>query len=402
VEGGGAGTVINDEGLLTVAAGENALNLIVRATSTVDPTRSGTAAVTVIAVTGVTVNPDAISVVKGQTQTFAATVQGTNNPAQTVTWSVEGGGAGTVINDEGLLTVAAGESALNLTVRATSTVDPGKSGTAAVKVMSVTGVTVSPAAASVAKGQTQPFTALVEGTNNPAQTVTWSVEGGGTGTTINNEGFLTVAIGESALNLIVRATSTVDPTKSGTAAVTVIAVTGVTVSPAAASVAKGQSFTFTATVQGNNNPAQTVTWSVEGGGTGTVISGNGTLTIAAGEGATSLTVRATSTIDTTKSGAAAVTIKGEGSIILVYPTDAASGELGELSSPITVTAAGPVSLTTNREFDTYRWLVDGFVKGKGRTFTLNAGGYSPGAHQLSLEVSLNGIPYSKSGAFTVQ
>jgi hypothetical protein len=46
--------------------------------------------------------------------------------------------------------------------------------------------------------------------------------------------------------------------------------------------------------------------------------------------------------------------------------------------------------------------VDGFVKGNAGTFTLNAGDYSSGRHQLGLEVTLNGAVYSKSGVFTVQ
>jgi hypothetical protein len=60
-------------------------------------------------------------------------------------------------------------------------------------------VSVSPSTASVAKGGTQQFTATVTGTNSPAQTVTWSVSGGGTGTAISSAaGVLSVAASESA------------------------------------------------------------------------------------------------------------------------------------------------------------------------------------------------------------
>jgi hypothetical protein len=87
-------------------------------------------------VTGVRVSPGSTNVVKGGTAAFTATVQGTNNPAQTVTWSVSGGGAATAISAAGVLTVAAGETTgAVLTVRAASTVDAGKSGTAAVTVV---------------------------------------------------------------------------------------------------------------------------------------------------------------------------------------------------------------------------------------------------------------------------
>ncbi|GHV24666.1 hypothetical protein FACS1894176_01480 [Bacteroidia bacterium] len=85
----------------------------------------------------------------------------------------------------------------------------------------VTNVTVSPASASVEKGQTKQFTAEVTGTNNPATTVNWTVEGA-TDSNISTSGLLSVGSNETAPTLTVRATSTVDPSKSGTASVTVI------------------------------------------------------------------------------------------------------------------------------------------------------------------------------------
>ncbi|MDR3338388.1 MAG: Ig-like domain-containing protein, partial [Treponema sp.] len=103
-------------------------------------------------------------------------------------------------------------------------------------------------------------------------------------------------------------------------------VTSVTVSPSPASVAKGANQTFSATVQGTNSPAQTVNWTVSGGGTGTSITTGGVLTVATSESATSLTVEATSTVDTAKSGTAAVTVtssSGGGTLtVLNYPSSA--------------------------------------------------------------------------------
>jgi hypothetical protein len=95
-------------------------------------------------------------------------------------------------------------------------------------------------------------------------------------------------------------------------AATTPTVTSVTVSPATANVAKGGTHQFTATVTGDNSPAQTVTWTVTGGGAGTTISTSGLLTVAAAETATTLTVTATSTVDTSKSGTATVTVTGGG------------------------------------------------------------------------------------------
>ncbi|MCL2796525.1 MAG: InlB B-repeat-containing protein [Firmicutes bacterium] len=274
-------------------------------------------------VTSVTVAPAAIGVQKGTTRAFTATVAGTTNPAQTVTWSVSGGAsASTAITSDGVLTVGADETAATLTVTATSTADTSKSGTAAVTVSDVpvaevTSVTVSPGTASVGKGGNQTFTAVVAGTLEPAQDVTWAVSGNSSASTvISTDGVLTVGADETAATLTVTATSMADSSKSGTATVTVTGeppvtptVTSVTVTPAPANVEKGKTQAFTAAVAGANNPAQTVTWAVSGNlSASTVISNVGVLTVGADETAATLTVTATSTVDGTKSGSATVTV----------------------------------------------------------------------------------------------
>jgi formylglycine-generating enzyme required for sulfatase activity len=291
-----------------------ALAVILTFTACDNPSGGGGSTPGGTVITGVTVNPGTVNVAKGGTQTFTATVAGTGNPVQTVTWTLSGGGEGTTISAAGVLSVAANETAASLIVTATSTVDTTKSGTATVSVRdaaTISDVTVSPGTANVTKGGTAAFTATVTGTGNPAQTVTWTLSGGGPGTTISPAGVLVVAVNETASSLTLTAVSTVDTSKSGTAVATVsgaATVSGVTVSPGTASVAKGGTQTFTAVVTGTGSPAQTVTWTLSGGGTGTAISAVGVLTIAANETAASLTVTATSTVDTSKSGTAAVTV----------------------------------------------------------------------------------------------
>jgi formylglycine-generating enzyme required for sulfatase activity len=130
-----AGTYIDASGFLTVAGNETAQNLTVFATSTTTG-QYGTAIVTVGATeNGITVSPDEVTVAKGGTQQFSATLTGTTTPADVI-WSVEGTErAGTYIDASGLLTVAGDETAGSLTVQAVSTADPGKYGTAAVTVL---------------------------------------------------------------------------------------------------------------------------------------------------------------------------------------------------------------------------------------------------------------------------
>ena len=86
----------------------------------------------------------------------------------------------------------------------------------------VTSVTVSPATASVEKGATKQFAAMVNGENITDHSVTWSVDGAvSEATEIDETGLLTVAEDETAEQLTVVATSDQDPKVSGSAAVTV-------------------------------------------------------------------------------------------------------------------------------------------------------------------------------------
>jgi uncharacterized repeat protein (TIGR02543 family) len=88
-------------------------------------------------VTDVTVSPSTVSIDKGDSQTFTATLTGSKleEADRTVTWTVTGGTkAGTAINAEGELTIAEDETAETLTVTATSVLDDSKSGTASVTV----------------------------------------------------------------------------------------------------------------------------------------------------------------------------------------------------------------------------------------------------------------------------
>ncbi len=73
-------------------------------------------------------------------------------------------------------------------------------------------VEVTPNPVTKYKGETQQFTAVVKGNNNPPQTVDWSVEGKKSANTyISSNGLLTIGEDEESETLIVRATSTYRP-----------------------------------------------------------------------------------------------------------------------------------------------------------------------------------------------
>jgi M6 family metalloprotease-like protein len=100
----------------------------------------GTPTSTTPAVASVTVSPASVTLSLGATETFTATVTGTNSPLQSVIWSIEEIGikvaSGTSIDPStGVLTIASNQMAGTLAVRATSAFDPSKSGIAMVSVV---------------------------------------------------------------------------------------------------------------------------------------------------------------------------------------------------------------------------------------------------------------------------
>ncbi|MCL2599746.1 MAG: hypothetical protein FWD88_00990, partial [Treponema sp.] len=89
-------------------------------------------------------------------------------------------------------------------------------------------------------------------------------------------------------------------------------VTGIIIGPTNASVARGGTGNFSATVEGNDNPPQYVGWGiVENWGEvnrGTFINSNGVLTVAGNETRETITIRAISTFDMTISETATIAV----------------------------------------------------------------------------------------------
>ena len=101
-------------------------------------------------------------------------------------------------------------------------------------------------------------------------------------------------------------------TKTASQAITVKAkatVDEVKIDPSEISLEQGSSRTFGVAVLGTGDPSQEVTWSVQGNESdSTSIDENGKLTIGEDESAKTLTVKATSTVDSSKSASATVTV----------------------------------------------------------------------------------------------
>lgn len=85
----------------------------------------------------------------------------------------------------------------------------------------ITSIAISPNTATVVKGNSVKFTAVIQSTGFADSSVKWGVSGDGTNAVISADGTLTVSTAETETELTVTATSIFDPTKSATAAVTV-------------------------------------------------------------------------------------------------------------------------------------------------------------------------------------
>ena len=271
-----------------------------------------------------------------------------NRTIATYAWSISSGtGSLTSTNTAATSLSAAPTAPDTVTVRLTVTDDKGNQDTADVVVSSNTttssapsnagtnacpaaisppppvSVTVAPATVTLnTETGTQTFTATV--TNTPNLTVTWDVNGvaGGNSTvgTISAAGVYSAPLNvPTPAAVTVRATSADDPSRSGTAQVTITQgpPISVTINPTTASVpASGGTQTFTATVANTANTS--VTWSVNGfaGGNSTVgtVSAFGVYTApTAVPNPATVTVAATSVRDPTRSGSAQVMIGSPGS-----------------------------------------------------------------------------------------
>lgn len=88
----------------------------------------------------------------------------------------------------------------------------------------ITSVTVSPATATVSKGDSLQLSAAVVATGFASKGINWSVTGAAdAGTTISASGLLYVNPNETAASITVTATSVYDPTKTGTSTITISA-----------------------------------------------------------------------------------------------------------------------------------------------------------------------------------
>lgn len=257
----------------------------------------------------VSVSAPASQVALGLTAQFTVSVQNATNSA--VTWEVNtvSGGNSTVgtITSNGLYTAPNAIPTPNtIQVTAVSVQDTSKSGSVTITLDSNIVVSVSPTSASVTANLTQQFTVSVQNAVNVG--VTWEVNGTPGGSTANgtitNTGLYTAPATVPSSAVTVSAVSVADPSKSGSAQVTVTTGVTVSISPNPSIVFVGNTLQLTASVQNTTNTS--VTWTISSAG-GDSISASGLYTPNPSLTQVSLViVTATSVADPTKFATASV------------------------------------------------------------------------------------------------
>ncbi len=345
------------------------------------------------------VTPATASVPAGGAQEFTVTVTGNGNQSADVTWTVNGVAGGNATNGTiaatnsttALYTApASAPSPSTVTVTATSVADTTKSASASVTITCGTASAISPAAATLALGQTQAFAATFCLANGA--TIAWDVNGiaGGssvTGTIASTSATAALYTAPTDLpsdtTLTIHATATaVTGGASPTASAAVIIASGVTVAvtPSAVTLSPGQRQSFAATVA--NSPDTSVTWAVNGVPEGNAalgevcITGSNPCITPSGPQSGSVdylapstapqmnpvTLTATSNADPSKSGGASITIfvaQGPVSVAIspAYAFLAPSGaNLGTLQFAATVANSSNTSVT---------WTVQSGISGQG-------------------------------------
>jgi dienelactone hydrolase len=392
----------------------SALTVTLTATSVTDGTKAVSATVTIPPAIAVSVSPSTETLQVGGSAPFTATV--TNDPANKgVTWTVScsavacGSVSPTATASGNAASYMAPSNApasnLSVTLTATAVSDTTKAASATITVPSVA-VSVTPSSATVPPGGMVQFTAIV-GNDTSNKGVTWILTQGGT---VCAPGCGTVSLSSTAsgapttytapsappasdLAVTLTATSAANSLASGSASITVPAVT-VSIAPASATVAAGSTAQFTATV-GNDPSKKGVTWTLTENGsscapacgavspTSTPSGTATTYTAPSTPPASSLTfaLTATSVADTTKSSTATVTF-----------------------AAITVSAvlppSGIIPITATQQFTATVGL-DSSNQGLTWTLTQNGTNCEPACGTVSPANTARGAPTTYTGPATV-
>ena len=282
-----------------VKAGEATITV-----TTEDGSKTATCKVTVkaatIAVTGVTLNKTATSLLVGGSETLTATVAPADATNKKVTWKSSDAAVASVDANGKVTGVKAGEATITVT-----TEDGGKTATCKVTVKPNLVSEITLAALAIYVGKSKAITATVKPDDATNKALTWT-SSDETVATVDATGKVT---GKKIGTATITATAQDGSGVSGSCTVTVLsAVKTVTVTPANLTLGKNKSYTLTATVDAQPGTDTGVTWTSSDTTIATVdATGKVTTTDKVG----TVTITATSKADPAKKGTCTVKVSGD-------------------------------------------------------------------------------------------
>lgn len=250
------GTIVN--GVYTAPSTiASAQTVIATATSAANPAMTASASISLVPpaqTVTISVSPTSASLSSGQSATIIPTVTGSSNTS--VNWSLSPS-VGTLVS--GVYTAPASIATQQaVTVTATSAANPSATASATITLLPTVSVAVVPATITLGPSGSQQFSASLSGTSNP--NVTWSMSP--SVGSFSNGLYQAPATINSQQTVTVTATSSAQPTQSGSATITLVPTIGIALSPSSTSLSGGQSTQFSVTNAGAPASASTVTWTL--------------------------------------------------------------------------------------------------------------------------------------------
>jgi hypothetical protein len=257
----------------------------VSATSHADPTKSGSATITITSDITLGLTPNSASVELGATKPFQASVTSSGHPDTTVRWSLSGAactsGCGTVDASGKYAAPRSLPTPTSVTLTAQSVADPSKQLSATVAITSSFSLQLSAPSSIPASGTGTIVATLTPAPgSNPNTSLAWALSG--PGCSGNSCGTLSVvttqstggnSIADSATytapaapptpnTVTVTVTAQADPSKSAQATIAIQQGVGISVAPLRATLAGNHRVALTVQVFGTSNTG--VNWSVNG------------------------------------------------------------------------------------------------------------------------------------------
>ena len=343
-----------------------------------------------VAVAGVSLDHETLSLYPGENSTLSATITPSNATNLGLEWSSSDTSVANVDENGKVTALAAGSATITVT-----TVEGSKTAscTVTVKPVAVSSVELNKAATNIQIGGSETLTATVLPENAANKNVTWSSSDATVASVDANGKVSALKVGTATITV-----KTADGNKTATCSVTVspIGVTGVSLNKTSTTLYIGGTETLTATVTPANATNKSVTWSSSNTAVATV-DANGKITAVAA-GTATITAK---TADGRKTATCTVTVKPvEVTSITLNKTSLTLAKNGTetLTATIAPSNATDKTVTWSSSNTAVATVVNGKVTAVGggsATITASAGGKSATC-AVTVTVAVTGVSLNKT------